>query len=97
MQVKVKGLAASNVRAEAEAKLKSKELDILGKKMDLETKKAAVELNILVLQEKEQLLLTRKRLIDAGVPIEEVDATLPKVVRKYCSCLTVHFTLYTNV
>jgi hypothetical protein len=45
--------------------------------MDLETRKAAVELNILVLQEKEQLLLTRKRLLDASVPIEEIDATLP--------------------
>jgi hypothetical protein len=45
--------------------------------MELETRKAAVELNILMLQEKEQLLLTRKRLIDAGMPIEEVGATLP--------------------
>jgi hypothetical protein len=30
-----------------------------------------------MLQEKEQLLLTRKRLIDAGVAISEVDAILP--------------------
>jgi len=77
MEVKVKELAASNSRAEAEAKLKSRELDMMEKKMDLETKKAAVELNILMLQEKEQLLLTRKRLIDAGVAISEVDAILP--------------------
>ena len=77
MEVKVKELAASNSRAEAEAKLKSRELDMMEKKMDLETKKAAVELNILMLQEKEQLLLTRKRLIDAGVAISEVDAFLP--------------------
>jgi hypothetical protein len=62
-------LAASNVRAEAEVQSKSRELDLMEqnieietKKAELDTKKAEVELNILRLQEKEQLLLTRKRL-----------------------------------
>jgi hypothetical protein len=36
-----------------------------------------VELNILRLQEKEQLLLARKQLLDAGVPQADIDATLP--------------------
>jgi hypothetical protein len=40
-------------------------------------KNAAVELNLLMLQEKEQLLLTRKRLLDATVSISEIDAILP--------------------
>jgi hypothetical protein len=45
--------------------------------MELENKKRAVELNMLILQEKEQLLLTRKRLMDAGVAMAENDSILP--------------------
>jgi hypothetical protein len=48
----------------------------LEKKNEMESKKAAVELNLLMLQEKEQLLLTRKRLLDAGVSSSEIDAIL---------------------
>jgi hypothetical protein len=55
-------LAALNVRAEAEAKIKSRELEI-------DAIKAEVELNILRVQEKEQLLVTRKQLLDAGVSL----------------------------
>jgi hypothetical protein len=36
-----------------------------------------VEVNMLKLQEKEQLLLTRKRLMDAGVAMAEIDSILP--------------------
>jgi hypothetical protein len=50
-------------RAEAKVKIKSRELDLMErkieidtKKAELDTKKAEVELNILRLQEKEQLL-----------------------------------------
>jgi hypothetical protein len=43
----------------------------------MDSKKAAVELNLLMIQEKEQLFLTRKRLIDAGVSIVEIDKILP--------------------
>ncbi len=77
MEVKAKELAASKARAEAEAMLKSRELDMMEKKMELENKKTNVELNILMLQEKEQLLLTRKRLMDAGVALAEIDSILP--------------------
>ena len=77
MEVKAKKLAASKTRAEAEAMLKSRELDMMEKKMELENKKTNVELNILMLQEKEQLLLTRKRLMDAGVASAEIDSILP--------------------
>ena len=77
MEVKAKELAASKARAEAEAMLKSRELDMMEKKMELENKKTNVELNILMLQEKEQLLLTRKRLMDAGVAMAEIDSILP--------------------
>jgi hypothetical protein len=48
-----------------------------GKKTDLEVRKTNIELNMLELQEKEQLLLTRKRLMDAGVSIEEINSMLP--------------------
>ena len=50
-------------RAEAEDKIKSRELDLMERKIEidtkraeLDTKKAEVELSILRLQEKEQLL-----------------------------------------
>ncbi len=44
--------------------------------MDLVTKTAEVEYNILILQEKESLLLlTRKGLKDAGMALAEVNAT----------------------
>ena len=45
--------------------------------MEIDTKKAELELNILRLQEKEQLLLTRKRLLDAGVSLEEINYMFP--------------------
>jgi hypothetical protein len=48
-----------------------------GKEMKLENKKTTVELSRLMLQEKEQLLLTRKRLLDAGASVEEIDSILP--------------------
>ncbi len=50
---------------------------VLEKKMDVETKKAEVELSMLQLQQKEQLLLAWKRLLDAGVSVSEVDLMLP--------------------
>ena len=66
-EAKASELAALNVRAEAKVKIMSRELDLMEqkkkietKKAELDTKKAEVELNILRLQEKEQLLLTRK-------------------------------------
>jgi hypothetical protein len=43
----------------------------------MDSKKAAVELNLLMIQEKEQLLLTRKGLMDVGVSIVEIDKILP--------------------
>ena len=77
LQARSKEMEAANLRAEAEAKLKERELAALEKKMDVETKKAEVELSMLQLQQKEQLLLARKRLLDAGVSISEVDLMLP--------------------
>ena len=76
---------ASSQKAEAKAlELASRELDLMEqkieietKKAELDTKKAEVELNILRLQEKEQLLLTRKRLLDAGVSLEEINCMFP--------------------
>jgi len=47
------------------------------KKVEQEVKKSAVELNMLEIQQKEQLLLTRKRLVDAGVAQDEIDKLLP--------------------
>jgi hypothetical protein len=38
--------------------------------------KSTIELAMLEQQQKEQLLPTRKRLLDAGVNIEEIDANL---------------------
>ncbi len=75
--MKAKELAISKSRAETDAMLKSRELDMMGKKIELENEKIAVEVNMLKLQEKEQLLLTRKRLMDAGVAIAEIDSILP--------------------
>ena len=54
-------MAALNVRAEAKVKIMSRELDLMEQKKKIETKKAEVEPNIHRLQEKEQLLLTRKQ------------------------------------
>lgn len=70
-------LAASDVRAEAEAEAewKSRETDIMESKMNLENKKAEVEPSILRLQEKGQLLLTRKWLLDTGISLAKIDAT----------------------
>jgi len=70
-------LAALNVRAEAKVKIKSRELDLTEWKMEIDTKKAELELNILRLQEKEQLLLTRKQLLDASVSLEKINTMLP--------------------
>jgi hypothetical protein len=50
---------------------------MMEKKNEMESKKAAVQLNLLMIQEKEQLLLTRKRLMDAGISIMEIDKILP--------------------
>ncbi len=68
-------MAVSNSRAEGEAHWKPKELDIVGG-MELEDKKTMIELNMLMLQEKEQLLITRKRLLDAGVTVEAINSVL---------------------
>jgi hypothetical protein len=77
LEVKAKELAFSKSRAETDAMLKSRELDMMEKKIELENEKIAVEVNMLKLQEKEQLLLTRKRLMDAGVAMAEIDSILP--------------------
>jgi hypothetical protein len=45
--------------------------------MEVDTKKAEVELNMLQLQEKEELLLTRKWLLDASVSQEEINDMFP--------------------
>ncbi len=45
--------------------------------MELENKKTSLELNMLMLQEKEQLLLTRKSLMDARGAMAEIDSILP--------------------
>jgi hypothetical protein len=58
-------------------KLRSREMVMMEKKNEMESKKAAVQLNLLMIQEKEQLLLTRKRLMDAGISIMEIDKILP--------------------
>jgi hypothetical protein len=42
-----------------------------------EQKKVEVELSVLYVQQREQLLLARKRLLDAGVAASEVDSMLP--------------------
>ncbi len=70
-------MEAANVRAEAEDKLKERELAALEKRMDVETKKEEVELSMLQLQQKEQLLRARKRLLDAGVSVTELYSVLP--------------------
>ena len=75
--VKSKEIDERRKVAEAEANWKKRELDILKKKTDLEVRKSKIELNMLELQEKEQLLLTRKRLMDAGISIEEINSILP--------------------
>ncbi len=65
LQTRSKEMEAANLRAETEANLKERELAALEKKMDMEAKKAEVKLSMLQLQQKEQLLLARKRLLDA--------------------------------
>ena len=47
------------------------------RKVELEVRKSTIECEMLEQQQKEQLLLTRKRLIDAGVSMEEINAILP--------------------
>ena len=46
------------------------------KKVQQEVKKSTIELAMLEIQQKEQLLLTRKRLVDAGVALDEIDKLL---------------------
>ena len=75
--VKSKEIDERKKIAETEASWKKQDLDILGGKTDLEVRKSKIELNMLELQEKEQLLLTRKRLMDAGISIEEINSILP--------------------
>ncbi len=41
--------------------------------MEQVVKNSSVELSMLEIQQKEQLLLTRKQLVDAGVAQEEID------------------------
>ena len=77
MQVKKEELAEKKKIAEEEVLLKKRELDLMEKKVEQEVKKSAVELNMLEIQQKEQLLLTRKRLVDAGVAQDEIDKLLP--------------------
>ena len=60
-----------------ESKWKDRELNMMEKKVVMETKKAEVWLTILQIQQKEQLLLTQKRLLDAGVSPDEVNSVLP--------------------
>ncbi len=76
-QVWSKELEAANKKAEADTKLKERELAAIEKKIDVETKKSRGELSKLYVQQKEQLLLARKRLLDTGVPVSEVDLMLP--------------------
>ena len=63
--------------ASAEVKLKERELAMNEKKIELEVWKSTIKCAMLEQQQKEQLLLTRKRLVDAGVNIDEIDAILP--------------------
>jgi hypothetical protein len=48
----------------------------LERKVELEAQKNAIECDMLDIQQKEQLLLIRKRLVDAGVSMEEINAIL---------------------
>jgi hypothetical protein len=70
-------LAERKEIASAEVKLKERELAMNEKKIELEVWKSTIKCAMLEQQQKEQLLLTRKRLVDAGVNIEEIDAILP--------------------
>ncbi len=53
-------LAEKRKIAEEQASLKICELDLMEKKVEQEVKKATIELTMLEIQQKEQLLLTRK-------------------------------------
>ncbi len=77
MLVKKEELAEKKKIAEEEASLKKWELDLMEKKVEQEVKKSTIELTMLEIQQKEQLLLTRKRLVDAGVALDEIDKLLP--------------------
>jgi hypothetical protein len=70
-------LAERKEIAAAEVKLKERELAMNEKQVELEVQKSTIECAMLEQQQKEQLLLTRKRLLDAGVNVEEIDAILP--------------------
>ena len=76
-EAKTKELAERKEIATAEAKLKEREINILERKVELEVRKSTIECDMLDIQQKEQLLLTRKRLADAGVSIDEINAILP--------------------
>jgi hypothetical protein len=75
-EAKTKELAERKEIATAEAKLKEREINILERKVELEVQKSTTECDMLDIQQKEQLLLTRKRLVDAGVSMEEINAIL---------------------
>ncbi len=75
-EAKTKELAEKKEIAAAEAKLKEREINIMERKVELEVRKSTIECE-LEQQQKEQLLLTRKRLVDAGVSMEEINAILP--------------------
>jgi len=77
VEAKSKELAEKKEIAAQEARLKERELVMNEKKVNLEVQKSTIECEMLELQQKEQLLLTRKRLVDAGVNIDEIDAILP--------------------
>ncbi len=78
-EVKTKELAERKEIATAEAKLKEREINIniLERKVELEVRKSTIECDMLDIQQKEQLLLTGKRLADAGVSIDKINAILP--------------------
>ncbi len=76
-EAKTKELAERKEIATAEAKLKEREINILERKVELEVRKSTIECDMLDIQQKEQLLLTGKRLADAGVSIDKINAILP--------------------
>lgn len=57
--------------------MKSRDLDIMKKKVNQEVEKLKLELTTLEVKEKAELLLTRKQLQDAGVCQAEIDKLLP--------------------
>jgi hypothetical protein len=60
-----------------ESKYKSEELKLHCKEIDIMERKAEIELKLLQIQEKKQLLQAHKELKDQGIDEEEINMLLP--------------------